>query len=189
MDDEVENDCNDTIRIKFQPEEQLKRASKSNGMIASLEELKIAFVSYLNEKKPHLLKCEVETLFQSKGWDILWTPPYCPELQPIERFWAIAKNHVAYNYNRKRTMKEVVRDLREGWYGSAEKSENDPTYQKPVNCAGLWKKCVQNANSIFVPLCGGISGTVGYLTIDENYVQEEVDVPIDTLVALSLIHI
>ena len=38
------------------------------------------------------------------------------------------------------------------------------------------------ARTKFIPLCDGISGTVEDLVIDENYVDEEVDVPIDTLV-------
>ena len=38
------------------------------------------------------------------------------------------------------------------------------------------------ARTKFIPLCDGILGTVEDLVIDENYVDEEVDVPIDTLV-------
>ena len=34
----------------------------------------------------------------------------------------------------------------------------------------------------FVGLCGGVSGTIGDLIVDENYVDERVVLPIDTLV-------
>ena len=53
-----------------------------------------------------------------EGYKILWTPPYCPKLQPIEMFWAAGKNHVANLYNTDTTMKHVIRRLQDGWYGN-----------------------------------------------------------------------
>ena len=38
---------------------------------------------------------EIEEILKEEDRDILWTPPYCPELQPIKFFWAVRKNHVA----------------------------------------------------------------------------------------------
>ena len=38
------------------------------------------------------------------------------------------------------------------------------------------------AGTKYVGLCDGISGEIGSLNVDENYVEEEVDLPIDTLV-------
>jgi hypothetical protein len=46
---------------------------------------------------------------------------------------------------------------------------------------------VQNAvkceNSTFIPLCDGLSGTIGALTTDTDYECDTTGIPIDTLVA------
>jgi ribosomal protein S19E (S16A) len=76
--------------------------------VANAEELKIAFVTYLSEKKPELRECQVERVLCDRGHRVLWTPPYCPELQPIGLFWAAGKNHVAMCYVSGRTVKETV---------------------------------------------------------------------------------
>ena len=47
------------------------------------------------------------------GHTILRTPPYHPELQPIEICWAVVKNHVAENNNC--TMSKVKELLDEGF--------------------------------------------------------------------------
>jgi len=52
--------------------------------------------------KPEFL---IDTIARKYGHSILRTPPYHPELQPIETCWAIVKNHVA-KYN-DCTMKKV----------------------------------------------------------------------------------
>ena len=33
---------------------------------------------------PEALDSKVEFIFRSKGWKIIWTPPYYPKFQPIE---------------------------------------------------------------------------------------------------------
>ena len=38
------------------------------------------------------------------------------------------------------------------------------------------------AGTKFVGLCGGLSGTIGHLIVDPDYVDERVALPIDTLV-------
>ena len=54
--------------------------------------------------------------------------------------------------------------------------------KKPVNCQELWQKCLVCASQVFVKLCHGISGEVGKLTIDSNYIPEKFRLPIDTLI-------
>jgi len=74
------------LRIIFDLEEQKLRASSKKPRVASLEELKVGFVTYLKGNKPELLECKIEKYLNDRGHKILWTPPYCPELQPIELF-------------------------------------------------------------------------------------------------------
>ena len=45
----------------------------------------------------------------SSGHKILRTPPYHPELQPIETCWGVVKNHVARNCNF--TVKNLIKQL------------------------------------------------------------------------------
>lgn len=61
------------------------------------------------------------------GHDILRTPPYHPELQPIETCWAVAKNHIARKS--KVTMAQLLEQL-------------DDAFDKVTanTCAGLIKQ-------------------------------------------------
>ena len=51
-----------------------------------------------------------------------------------------------------------------------------------MNCRELWRNSLQLALTIFVNLCRGIQGAVGSLTVDTNHLEEEMVLPIDTLV-------
>ena len=52
----------------------------------------------------------------------LMTPPYHPELQPIEELWRDVKMYVARLYGRTRTMKDLTRQVQDGFlkYGTQE---------------------------------------------------------------------
>ena len=164
-------------------EEQGQAAGRGKPRVANAQELKVAFVTYLKENKPDKLECKVEKVLQDRGHLVLWTPPYCPELQPIELFWAVAKNHAALQYINGRTMKDLVKHLREGWYGNKwDVPDGDSNLKEPVDCQKLFNEAVKAAETKFIPLCGGISGKIGSLVVDETYEDEEVDIPIDALV-------
>lgn len=60
--------------------------------------------------KPEFL---IDNIARKHGHSILRTPPYHPELQPIETCWAIVKNHVARHNDC--TMKKVQILLEEGF--------------------------------------------------------------------------
>ena len=61
-------------------------------------------------------------LSSATGWKLLWTPPYEPDLQPIEMCWAQSKGTVAYEWIRGRGMERTYQDLRKAWWGG--KSRN-----------------------------------------------------------------
>ena len=77
--------------MNFNPDEQSGRVAASRPCVANIEELKASFVTYLKEHKPEIVQCKVYSYLHSLGHSILCTPPYCPELQPIELFWAAGK--------------------------------------------------------------------------------------------------
>ena len=97
-------------------EEQKQMASQSKPLVANVQELKVALLTYLKEQRPELLECQVEKALREHGHKVLWLLPYYPKLNPIELFWAAGKNHVAWCYVERRTMMEMVSQLREGWY-------------------------------------------------------------------------
>ena len=109
----------EVYRLAFNKAKFEKRAGTAAApFVPSTTELQLGFVNWLKENKPELLECKFEKEMKAKGHNILWTPPYCPDLQPIETFWAVGKNHVADKYYDGRSMIETVADLREGWYGN-----------------------------------------------------------------------
>ena len=176
-------DRGDFVRIPFSATDQQQVARASMPHIGNLDELKISFVTYLKDNKPDLLNCIVENKFNDEGYEILWTPPYCPDLQPIELYWAAGKNWAAINYEEDQKMSETIRLLCEGWYGTGKTYQAyDIRHKEEIDCSKLWAKSLGFATTKFVPICQGISGTMGELQVDENYVAEPHDLPIDTLV-------
>ena len=80
-------------------------------------------------------------------------------------------------------MSETIRLLCEGWYGTGNTyPEGDIRHKGEIDCFKLWNKSLGFATTKFVPICRGVSGTIGELQVDENYVAEPHDLPIDTLV-------
>jgi len=55
----------------------------------------------------------IDEIARSHGHEVLKTPPYHPELQPIETCWAVVKNHVARNSDF--TMKNLSDQLEAGF--------------------------------------------------------------------------
>jgi hypothetical protein len=53
--------------------------------------------------------------------DILWTPPYCLNLQLIKLIWTARKGHASDEFENGRKMKNTVSNLRDGWYGNKHK--------------------------------------------------------------------
>ena len=58
--------------------------------------LKAELIAALKKIAP-LPVYEVDELTKKQGHEILRTPPYHPELQPIELCWGVVKNHIARN--------------------------------------------------------------------------------------------
>ena len=80
-------------------------------------------------------------------------------------------------------MKDVVKNLREGWYGNGDDYPvGHPLRKQPVDCRKLWQKCLDIAGTKFVTLCEDITGKIGSLVDAEEFTNEPVDILIDTLV-------
>ena len=187
-------DKGEFFRVEFEKEAFQQRAAKNRPFIPNLDELKLGFAQWLRDNKPEALECKVERLLRQSGHEVLWTPPYCPDLQPIELFWAAGKRRVADEFENGRKMRETVADLRDGWYGNAHKLSAEDALDpdilvKPSDCGLLAEHAVKMANDRFIAMCPGLSGCIGNLECDWSLV-EDVDTrefPID-LVVLDLAH-
>ena len=73
----------------------------------TLAELKAELMAYL-AAHPEMKHTEVAQLLTAHRHELIYTPPYQPGVQPIERLWAYVKNHVASQYKRGRTMPELI---------------------------------------------------------------------------------
>ena len=108
----------------------------------------------------------MKTIFETKKWDIIFTPPCTPQLQPIEMIWAYVKSYVARKFSFGRTKKETLKQIYEGFYGG----EN----HEPIGdelCKKIFKKChffeedrIEDDNAL--------SGTLQNIKIEENVTQE-----------------
>ena len=155
------------------------------------QELQLAIVGWMKQNKPELLKCKVEAYLKSRGHEVIWTPPYCATLQPIELFWAAGKNYAADHCFNGRTMKQTVQLLREGWYGNEKLWLEGENYlghgrmkrrqRRPVNCAGLVRTTEDFMNNKFIPIAG-FGGTIDDLQGTEGFNPTTVDMPIDMVI-------
>jgi transposase len=104
---------------------EMKRFNQSSfyqrgGRFApTLEELKAELSNYLTAH-PHINRTEVSKLFAETGHQLLYTPPYLPGVQPIERLWAYVKNFVASQYKAGRTMSQLLEQTYKGFYGDGQ---------------------------------------------------------------------
>jgi hypothetical protein len=143
-------------------------AGRNLPHIPNVSKLRLGIVKYLQEHKPELLECKVEKYLHDRGHQMLWTPPYCLDLQPIELFWAAAKNHAAWMHFEGQKMKDTVSHLQAGWYDNGhlhtdlgrepgkrecvDDDENHP-FKKGVDCRKLWRTLLKKADQIFIPMC------------------------------------
>jgi transposase len=84
------------------------------------EELKAELKRYLTEH-PGINRTEVSKLMQANGHQLIYTPPYLPGVQPIERLWAYVKNYVASQYQSGRTMPQLLQQTYKGFYGDGQR--------------------------------------------------------------------
>lgn len=84
----------------------------SNQIPCEKNSLKAELVAVLKKIAP-LPVYEIDEIAQKQGHEILRTPPYHPELQPIELCWGIVKNHIARHCDF--TLSNLKSQLEEGF--------------------------------------------------------------------------
>lgn len=80
----------------------------------SKEDLIAAIEKWL-EEHPDQNRTVVEQLLDDAGHSLIYTPPFCPEVQPIELLWAKVKRYVADRATHNRSMTEAREQVEEGF--------------------------------------------------------------------------
>lgn len=92
--------------------ERIREWLESNKISCSSDSLKAELVEVLQKLAPEPLY-KIDDIAREKGHEVIRTPPYHPELQPIEICWGVVKNEVARNC--KFTMKDLGIQLEQAW--------------------------------------------------------------------------
>lgn len=92
--------------------ERIRNWLECNKIPCSNDSLKAELVEALKKLAPEPLY-EIDEIAREQGHEVVRTPPYHPELQPIEICWGVVKNEVARNC--KFTMKELELQLDLAW--------------------------------------------------------------------------
>jgi len=78
------------------------------------DDLIAAIEQWLDEHPDHN-QTVVEQLMNDAGHTLVYTPPFCPEVQPIELLWAKIKRYVADRATHKRSMEEARNQTEEAF--------------------------------------------------------------------------
>lgn len=128
--------------VDFSLHESRKR-SRGGKNSPTKPELKQEAIAWLEEHHPEDLKCDLEKLFHSLGWIIIFTPPYMPIFQPIEMIWAYGKNFVARTYTNTRTKDQARQAIFDGFYGSKDHNHSGVSAEM---CEKIINNCLEACN-------------------------------------------
>ncbi len=91
---------------------KIKEWLEKNKIYCRDDCLKPELVEVLRKVVPEPIY-SIDEIARSKGHEVFRTPPYHPELQPIERCWGVVKNHVARKSDF--TMDNLFKQLESGF--------------------------------------------------------------------------
>jgi len=77
-----------------------------------LDALKISVAAH-----PESQFSAVQKIFNQRGWQLIFTPPYTPECQPIEKVWAYVKHHIASLFDPHRSVALLLTHTILAFYG------------------------------------------------------------------------
>ncbi|KAG7373531.1 DDE superfamily endonuclease [Nitzschia inconspicua] len=107
---------------------------------ATAVELKALVKNHIRENVPF----ECERLAKEQGHEVLLTPPYHSDLQPIELVWAMVKGGVGRQYNNETTL-ELVDQRLLAQFDHLQTSGHD-------SIAGMIKQCAETSLKLFQEL-------------------------------------
>jgi transposase len=140
----------------------------------TLDEMKRELKWYL-ALHPEYQQTEVQKLFKERGYQLIYTPPYTPNVQPIELVWAYVKNYVARQYESGRSMETLRQQTMEGFYGQSNLNHEGVTAKLSSD---LIKHCHKWCND-FIDQDWELGGTVEQLSNKEEIPAETIDLSDD----------
>ena len=136
------------------------------------EELARAAVDWLKANRPDVLFFKVEAMFDQRQIEIVWTPTYCPEFQPIELIWGAAKQRASGMYFVGRFLLDTRLHLRMGFYGDPSASGKA---KGGVYVVGACAKAESEMNAWIAKdkdhVADYLSGTNGKVEGSESYIN------------------
>ena len=96
--------------------EKLRHTKRGSKKAPYNRELQDALKNFVSEH-PEYQEDKLEKLFESKGFRLIFTPPYTPVLQPIELLWAEVKRRVAKRFEYGRTITQTKQQMLDAFYG------------------------------------------------------------------------
>ena len=145
------------------------------------EELQIFVESWI-KKYPELQKTLLEKLFEHKSLAVkpgvpnfhyfILTPPYTPQLQPIEWVWSYVKGYVAKQFMSSRTVPQLIEQTKAGFYGDGDEHEGVSTEMVRKMIDHAHKYCDMFINDDPV-LEGSINNLKNAKNYEGAYEQEE----------------
>jgi len=155
------------------------RASTSSPSAKELlDGLRVAVVGH-----PETQRSELQNLFNQRGWQIIWTPQYTPETQPIEKVWAYTKNHIASLFTPRRTPSVLILHTILAFYGNPSADHEGVTSalcQKLISHTYKW--CNDFIN-IHMFIGGNLSSLAAHLR--DNPTEEAVPVEMDDRISAA----
>jgi len=126
----------------------------------SKDDLLVAVQKWLAEHPDHN-RTVVEQLLSDAGHALVYTPPYCPEVQPIELLWAQVKRYVAARSTHGRSLTEARQQTEEGFEAVTK-----------MFCNSIVKHChdwidhfLQTDAAEDLLQCGTLAGVIKYLPL------------------------
>jgi hypothetical protein len=126
----------------------------------SKDDLLTAVQRWLDEHPDHN-RTVVEQLMSDAGHSLVYTPPFCPEVQPIELLWAQIKRYVADRSTHNRSMTET-REQTEGAFEQITKMLCNSIVR---HCHDWIDQFIASEAAEDLQQCGTLAGVIKYLPL------------------------
>lgn len=131
-----------------------------NSSHCTKDDLQAAINTWLNQH-PDWNQYIPEQLLSDKGHRIIYTPPFCPEVQPIELLWAFVKNRVAARATLNRSMTESREQTEEAFEAVTAMQCNNIVR----HCHDWMDKWLQTEEAGDLQQCGSLAGVIKNLKL------------------------
>ena len=143
-------------------------ASRSSKYAPTVAEMRTYMKDYL-KKHPTLNRTRLKECFDKHEYELVFTPPYTPQTQPIELVWAYVKNYVARNTTIDTNVAVLTELVRKGFYGDPDSDHRGAgawfAEKVITSCCKWMNKVIENDDDL--------DGTVEQLSLSKD---EEVDI-------------